>query len=65
MRELHEHHQKRREALRQEHGDIYEQFAAVHRELEALSSELNAMSEHGTALEATFSRFVRDFVEET
>lgn len=47
IRELHAHSEARRESLRLEHGEIYEQFEKVKDELDHLSGELNKISDHG------------------
>lgn len=57
IREIHEHHEKKRENLRQEHTDLYTQFEVVHAELDALSSELTSITKKGVALDANFSRY--------
>lgn len=57
IRELQEFHQKRRDSLREEHGDVYEQFENVKRELDLLSNELHMITDHGVSLDANFSKF--------
>ena len=47
IRELHAHHEARRESLRQEHGSVFEQFEKVREDLDHLARELNQMSDHG------------------
>lgn len=47
IRELHAHSEARRESLRLEHGDVYEQFEKVKEELDHLSGELNKITDHG------------------
>jgi hypothetical protein len=49
IRELHAHSQARRDSLRQEHGEIYEQFEKVKEELDHLSGELNKITDHGVS----------------
>ena len=43
--------------MRETHGEAYEEFEALHQELERLSNEMDAMTHHGIALDATFSKF--------
>ena len=47
IRELHAHSEARRESLRIEHGEVYDQFEKVKEDLDHLSSELNKISDHG------------------
>lgn len=57
IRELHGHHERRRNTLREQHGEIYDQFENVKTELDLLSEELHNLTEHGVALDANFSKF--------
>ncbi|KAI9792970.1 MAG: hypothetical protein M1816_001292 [Peltula sp. TS41687] len=57
LREVHGHHERRREELRSKHGDAYDEFEKVRLELDALSAELRAITEHGVALDANFSKY--------
>jgi low temperature requirement protein LtrA len=57
IRELHSHHESRRNTLREKHGEIYDQFETVKTELDLLSEELHNLTEHGVALDANFSKF--------
>ena len=57
VRRAQEHHEARRDELRQQHQDIYERFAAVHAELDVLSSEMERVTTHGVSLEAHFSKY--------
>jgi low temperature requirement protein LtrA len=43
--------------LREQHGEIYDQFENVKTELDLLSEELHNLTEHGVALDANFSKF--------
>jgi hypothetical protein len=47
IRELHAHSEARRDSLRLEHGEVYEQFEKVKEELDQLSGELNKITDHG------------------
>ena len=57
IRELHSHHENRRNSFREKHGEIYDQFENVKTELDLLSEELHNLTEHGVALDANFSKF--------
>ena len=52
-----EHHEARRDELREQHKDVYERFADVHAELDMLSGELERVTSHGVSLEAHFSKY--------
>lgn len=60
VREIHGHHEQRRRKLQETHGIIYDDFENVHTQLNALSAELNALTEHGVALDANFSKYGYD-----
>lgn len=60
VREIHGHHEQRRRELQETHGIIYDDFENVHTQLNALSAELNALTEHGVALDANFSKYGYD-----
>lgn len=60
VREIHGHHEQRRRELQETHGAIYDDFENVHTQLNALSAELNALTEHGVALDANFSKYGYD-----
>lgn len=51
------HHEARRDALRAQHQEAWEQFADVQGELDVLSGELNRVTDHGVELDAHFDRF--------
>ncbi|KXT10484.1 hypothetical protein AC579_8880 [Pseudocercospora musae] len=57
LREAQSHHEDRRESLRMQHQEVYDRFADIHNELDALASELDRVTSHGVALEAHFNRF--------
>ncbi|KAI5370915.1 putative Low temperature requirement A [Septoria linicola] len=57
LREAQMHHEDRREELRFQHREVFEKFADVHAELDALASELDRVTTHGVALEAHFDRY--------
>lgn len=60
IREIHAHHEERRDQLREKHADVYEEFEKVHLQLETLSHELQHLTEHGVSLDANFSKFGYD-----
>lgn len=49
LREAQAHHEDRREALRNEHAEVYDRFAHVHDELNALSLELDRVATQGVS----------------
>ncbi|KAF2269003.1 hypothetical protein CC78DRAFT_335003 [Lojkania enalia] len=57
LRHTHAHHEDRHRKLREEHGDIADEFERVIRELDALSNELHMVSEHAVQLDANFSKY--------
>ncbi|KAI9699276.1 MAG: hypothetical protein M1836_002886 [Candelina mexicana] len=57
IREVHAHHERLREDLRQKHGEVYAEFENVRVELDALSHELHLLSDHGVSLDANFSKY--------
>ena len=70
IREIHTHHEDKRESFRRQHGELYREFEAVHAELDALSTELNTLTDRGIALDANFSRYgysahIRQFSSES
>lgn len=70
LRAAQTHHEYRREQLRTEHQEVYDRFADVHAELDALANELERVTTHGVALEAHFDKYgydahVRSYDEET
>lgn len=60
LRDAHEHHEDRRNSLRDQHQEMYDRFADVHYELDALSHELDRVTAHGVSLDAHFSKFGYD-----
>ncbi|KAI9774936.1 MAG: hypothetical protein M1840_000152 [Geoglossum simile] len=57
LREAHSHHEQRRDTLRVEQPDVFEKFENVRLELDALSTELHMLTEHGVQLDANFSKY--------
>ncbi|KAL8711317.1 MAG: hypothetical protein Q9220_004214 [cf. Caloplaca sp. 1 TL-2023] len=60
VREIHNHHEERRDQLREEHANVYDEIENVHFQLDALSRELNSLTDHGVSLDANFSKFGYD-----
>ncbi|KAL8669721.1 MAG: hypothetical protein Q9168_005705 [Polycauliona sp. 1 TL-2023] len=60
VREIHSHHEHKRDELRQTHAHVYDQFESVHIQLEALANELHHLTEQGVSLDANFSKFGYD-----
>jgi len=57
IRELHAHQERQHESIRSRHREIVDEFEHVKAELDALSTELHMLTEHGVALDANFSKF--------
>ena len=60
VREIHTFQEDRRQHLRTQHGNIYEEIELVKSELDILAEELLHLSDHGVALDANFSKFGYD-----
>ncbi|ORY18017.1 bacterial low temperature requirement A protein-domain-containing protein [Clohesyomyces aquaticus] len=57
LRHTHAHHEDRHRQLKEEHGDLANEFERVIRELDALSEELHMISAHAVQLDANFSKY--------
>ncbi|KAI9803941.1 MAG: hypothetical protein M1833_000222 [Piccolia ochrophora] len=57
LRDIHSHQEQKRAALREKHSDVYDEFENVRLELDALSSELHMLTDHGVSLDASFSKY--------
>jgi low temperature requirement protein LtrA len=57
IRELQSHHEGRRTSIREKHSDIYNEFEQIKSELDALSAELDLITDHHVTLDANFSKF--------
>ena len=57
LKRAHSHHEQRRQTLQDRHGQAYEEFENVRTELDALGSELNALTEQTVSLNANFSKY--------
>ena len=57
LREVHGHHERVRDGLREKYGDAYDEFEKVRLELDVISAELHAITDHGVALDANFSKY--------
>jgi hypothetical protein len=57
LRQTHEQQEKLRDDLRRKHGPDFDEFERVVKELDRLSNELHAVSEHAVNLDANFSKY--------
>lgn len=57
IRDLHTHHQTRRDELREKHGELYEDIENVKSELDALAAEIHHVTAHAVSLDASFDRY--------
>ncbi|KAL8960106.1 MAG: hypothetical protein Q9183_005520, partial [Haloplaca sp. 2 TL-2023] len=60
VREIHAHHAEKRESLREKHAGLYDEFEHVYVQVEAMSQELQHLTEHLVSLDANFSKFGYD-----
>jgi hypothetical protein len=57
IRDLHAHHQSEQEVLKEENPEMYQKFEHVRSELDILGAELQLLTEHSVALDASFDKF--------
>ncbi|KIW12279.1 hypothetical protein PV08_09556 [Exophiala spinifera] len=57
VRDLHAHHQSRRDELRDRHGELYTDIETVKADLDALAAELHHITAHAVSLDASFDRY--------
>ncbi len=57
IRDLHAHHEARRDQLRDQHGDLYANIEHVKGELDALAAEIHHVTAHAVSLDASFDRY--------
>ncbi|GAB7350623.1 hypothetical protein MBLNU459_g1188t1 [Dothideomycetes sp. NU459] len=57
VRNTYGHYEERRDALRQQYTDIYDQFQHVHSQLDALTAELEHITDRNMQLDASFSKY--------
>lgn len=57
LKRAHSHHEQRRQTLKEQHGRAYDEFEHVHAELDALGSEMRALTDHSVSLNANFSKY--------
>jgi hypothetical protein len=57
LRKAHSHHEQRRDALREKQPEVFDEFENVRLELDAISTELHMLTEHGVRLDANFSKY--------
>lgn len=60
LKDAHDHHTTKREALRDQHRDVYEHITNVNQDLADIANELDRVTTHGVKLEAHFTRFGYD-----
>ena len=54
---IHNFHEQRRQSLRDQHTNVYEEFEHVKTQLDTLSEELHALTDHGVDLDENFSKY--------
>ena len=54
---MHEHHEARRDELKDRHGEVYSDIEHVKSELDALATELHNLTTHAVSLDASFDRY--------
>ena len=57
LKRAHSHHEQRRQTLRDQHGEVYDEFENVRAELDILGSELHMLTDHAVSLDANFSKY--------
>jgi hypothetical protein len=57
VQESQSHHEARQSELQKSHGEVWEQFASVQGELDALSRELGRVTSKGVSLDGHFGKF--------
>jgi hypothetical protein len=57
IRDLHAHHEAKRDQLREQHGDLYANIEHVRTELDALAAEIHHVTAHAVSLDASFDRY--------
>ncbi|ESZ94376.1 hypothetical protein SBOR_5240 [Sclerotinia borealis F-4128] len=57
LRTARTHHENKQQALKEKHGDAYDEIENVKTELDALVSELYMLTDHSVALDANFSKY--------
>jgi low temperature requirement protein LtrA len=57
LKESHAHQEGKRDDLRKTHGELWDEFERVAKELDRLSNELHVVSEHAVNLDANFSKY--------
>lgn len=57
LRHAHAFHETRRDSLKERHGDAFDEFENVRKELDMLSSELHMLTNHAVRLDANFGKY--------
>lgn len=60
LRKAHDHHEQRRQSIRERYADVYDEFEVVKESLDSLSAELHMLSDHAVSLDANFSKYGYD-----
>lgn len=60
LRKAHSHHEQQRHALREKHGEAYDEIERVREDLDALSTDLHMLTDHAVSLDANFSKYGYD-----
>jgi hypothetical protein len=57
LRKAYSHHEERRHALREKHGETYDEIERMREDLDALSIDLHMLTDHAVSLDANFSKY--------
>ena len=57
VRQIHDHQEQRRQSLKEQYSNIYDEFEHNKTELDTLSEELHKLTDHGVALDENFSKY--------
>ncbi|KAK4905848.1 hypothetical protein LTR66_017772, partial [Elasticomyces elasticus] len=57
IRDVQNHHLSKRETLRIKNAELFQEFDNVHKTLDHLNEELNRLTDHAVALDASFNKY--------
>lgn len=57
IKQLHAHHEAKRNELKERHGDVYADIERVKSDLDALAAEIHQVTAHAVSLDASFDRY--------
>jgi hypothetical protein len=60
LRQAYSHHEERRQLLREQHGENFDEWERVREQLDALSVDLHMLSDHAVSLDANLSKYGYD-----